>query len=193
MASLAPSRFTSAPTIVLVADLTGYTRGFRSHSDIEMASFLDRFYRMSEDVIKERGGRVIKFMGDAVLSTFPPEAASDAVATAVEMQHHAARLADDVGLDFRLGANIHLGEAITAELGSGASRRVDVVGRTVNQTFLLGRGIGIRMSERVYRKLPSSERTVWEKRKPPVVYVLGDSDEPFAAFGKTPSQNILRW
>ncbi len=188
-----PAQFTLAPTIVLVADLTGYTRGFRSHSDAEMASFLDRFYRMSAHVIEEKGGRVIKFIGDSVLSTFPPEAPSDAVSAAVEMQHEAALLADDVGLDFRLGANIHLGDAVAGELGYGTSRRHDVIGRTVNQTFLLGTGGGVRMSERVYRRLPSDERTPWEKRKPPVVYVFGESDEPYAVFGKTPSENALRW
>ena len=158
-----------------------------------MASLLDRYYRMSDDVIKERGGRVIKFMGDGVLSTFPPEAASDAIAAAVEMQHHATCLADELGLDVRLGANIHLGDVIAGEIGSGVSRRHDVIGRTVNQTFLLGRGDGIRMSERVYRKLPSNERTAWEKRKPPVVYVFGGSGEPYAGLGKTPNENALRW
>ena len=193
MASSAPTQFTAAPTIVLVADLTGYASGFRSHSDAEMAAFLDRFYRMIDDVIEKHGGRVIKFMGDAVLSTFPPEDATDAVAAAVEMQHHAGYLAEDVRLDVRLGANIHLGDAVAGELGSGKSRRPDVIGRTVNQTFLLGRGGGIRISERVYRKLPSGDRTGWEKRRPPVVYVFGDSDEAYSALGKTPSENALRW
>lgn len=188
-----PAEFSSAPLVILVADLTGYARGFSCHSDAEMASFLERYYRMAGELIQEHGGRVIKFIGDAVLSTFPPDATAGAVAAAVAMEHAAARLADDVGLDFRLGANIHFGDAVATELGTGASRRLDVIGRTVNQTFLLGRGRGIRMSERAYRKLPSSDRSPWEKRKPPVVYVLGESEEPYSASGKTPAQNALRW
>ncbi len=187
------AQFPSAPMIILVADLTGYARGFLSHSDAEMASFLDRFYRMADDLIEEHGGRIIKFIGDAVLSVFPPDAASDAVATAVAMRQAAVHLAEDVGLDFSLGANIHFGEVIATKLGTGAGRRYDVIGRTVNQTFLLGRGGGIRLSERVYRKLPSGERSPWEKRKPPAVYVFGESGEPYEALGKSPSENAQRW
>lgn len=189
----APANFSAAPMVILVADLTGYARGFSSHSDAEMASFLERYYRMAGELIAEHGGRVIKFIGDAVLSTFPPDATSGAVAAAVAMEHAVTQIAEDVGLDFRLGSNIHFGDAIASEFGAGANRRLDVVGRTVNQTFLLGRGRGIRMSERAYRRLPSADRSPWEKRKPPVVYVLGESEEPYAAFGKTPAQNVLRW
>jgi len=188
-----PAQFSSAPLVILVADLTGYARGFSSRSDAEMASFLERYYRMAGEMIERNGGRVIKFIGDAVLSTFPPDATAGAVAAAVAMEHDAAQLADDVGLDVRLGANIHFGDAIAAEFGTGGSRHFDVVGRTVNQTFLLGRGRGIRMSERAYRKLPSSERSPWDKRKPPVVYVLGEAGEPYSASGKTPAQNAPRW
>lgn len=187
------AQFPSAPMILLVVDLTGYARGFLSRSDSEMAGFLDRFYRMAEDVIQEQGGKVIKFIGDAVLSVFPPDAASEAVVAAATMRQAAATLADDIGLDLRLGANIHYGEAVATEFGTGSSRHYDVIGRTVNQTFLLGRGGGIRLSERMYRKLPSGERSPWKKRKPPAVYVLDDSGEPYAALGKSPSENAQRW
>ncbi len=187
------AQFPSAPMIILVADLTGYTRGFLSHSDSEMAGFLDRFYRMAEGVIEEQGGKIIKFIGDAVLSVFSPDAATEAVVAALTMRQAAETLADDIGLDFRFGANIHFGEAVATELGAGSSRRHDVIGRTVNQTFLLGGGGGIRLSERVYRKLPSGQRSPWEKRKLPTVYVLDDSGEPYAVFGKSPSENAQRW
>jgi adenylate cyclase len=188
-----PSRFPSAPTIILVADLTGFAHGFLSHSDSDMAVFLDRFYRMADDIVGEHGGTVIKFIGDAVLCVFAPDAAAAAVSAAITMQRAAAALAVDVGLDVRLGANIHMGDVVTAELGTGASRRVDVIGRAVNQAFLLGRGGGIRVSERVYRKLPSADRTPWDKRKPPAVYVLGESAEPYEALGKGPEENAQRW
>ena len=187
-------QFASAPTILLLANLNGYARAFRSHSDAEMAAFIDRFYRIAGEVIEEQGGKVIKFMGDAVLSIFPPAAASETVAAATMMQRAVADLALDIRLEVRLGANIHFGEAVATEFGTGASRRYDVIGGTVNQTFLLGRGGGIRLSERMYRKLPSSERSPWDKRKLPAVYVLEDSGEPWvSSSGKDPAQNAERW
>ena len=186
-------QFPSAPTIILLTNLNGYTRAFRSRSDAEMAAFIDRFYRMAGEVIEEHGGKVIKFMGDGVLSIFPPDTASETVAAATTMQRAAANLAQEIGLDFRLKANIHFGEVIANEFGAGSSRRLDIIGRAVNQTFLLGRGNGIRLSERVYRKLPSSERSSWEKRKLPAVYTLEDPGELYHTGGKSPAQNAERW
>jgi hypothetical protein len=63
----------------------------------------------------------------------------------------------------------------------------------VNQTFLLGRGAGIRISEPVYRKLPSAERTPWIKNKPPAVYVLEAAGEILGGMGKTAAENAARW
>lgn len=194
--ALAPTaaQFPSAPTIILFADLAGYARGFLSHPDSEMAAFTHRYYRMAGEVIEEQGGRIIKFLGDGVLSIFPPAAASETVSAAITMQRAIADLALEIGLEVRLGANIHFGEAVATEFGTGSSRRYDVIGRTVNQTFLLGRGGGIRLSERMYRKLPSSERSPWDKRKLPAVYVLEEAGEPyFTASGKGPAQNAARW
>jgi class 3 adenylate cyclase len=183
----------SSRFVFLVADLTGYHRVARAHSDEAMALFLDRFYRLAEHAVSEGGGEVIKFMGDAVLAVFPPDEAVRAVGATVTLQVQSARLAADHGFDMVLGANLHLGPAVLAELGAGRSRRRDVIGRAVNHTFMLGRGAGIRISEPVYRQLPSGERPPWEKHKPPAVYVLGESDEPYAAVRQTAAENAQRW
>ena len=185
--------FSSARFVFLVADLTGYHRAARVHADEEMALFLDRFYRLAEHAIASDGGEIVKFMGDAVLAIFPPERAVAAVAATVTLQVQAAQLAAEHGLDMALGANLHLGSAVLAELGAGRSRRRDVIGRAVNHTFMLGRGAGIRISEPLYRQLPSGERARWEKHKPPAVYVLGQGDEPYAAVRKTAADTAVRW
>ncbi len=53
------------------------------------------------------------------------------------------------------------------------------------------------MSERVYRKVPSGERTPWDKRRLPAVYVLEDAGEPYVTdmrgSRKGPAQNAERW
>lgn len=130
-----------------------------------MAAFTDRFYGMASEVIEEQGGRVIKFMGDGVLSIFPPAAASETVAAAITMQRTVANLARDIGLEVRLGANIHFGDVIATEFGTGSSRRYDIIGRTVNQTFLLGRGGCLRESLAVARKSASVSKGTGLKGK----------------------------
>jgi class 3 adenylate cyclase len=193
MTSSPTEAFTSRTIVLLVADLDGYARAFRSKSDPEMVHFLDRYYGIAEDTIRESGGWIVKFIGDAVLAAFDEQDAARAVSVAVALREQVEQLGWEAGIPVGLGVNLHMGSAVVADLGKGPSRRRDVIGRTVNQTFLLGRGRGIRLSEPVYRKLPSGERTPWTKNKPPAVYILGGSGEPPSGPGKSSTENAARW
>ena len=104
-----------------------------------------------------------------------------------------AALAGRYQLKLALGVNLHLTSAIEAELGVGASKRRDIVGRGVHQTCLLGRGPGIRISEPVYRALPSNARSRWIKHKPPAVYHMDAPDGIYEGLGKLPGSNAMRW
>lgn len=143
--------------VVFVADLAGYAMAFRTRTDGETASFLDRYYGAAEEVVGGGHGRIVKFMGDAVLAVFPEMQAGAAVAAAVMLQ-----------------ASV-------------------VVGRTVNQAFLMGRGPGVRISDAVHAELPAAERSAWRRNEPPVVYVLGEGGETYAGLRKTAAQNAVRW
>ena len=194
MASVAPTGdFPSSTLVVFVADLAGFAIAFRSRSDEDMVRLLDRYYRTAEEVIAEKRGRVIKFIGDSVLAVFEPVETADAVKAAVMLESAVTAISRHLGFAISLGVNLHMGNAIEAELGSGPSRRADVFGRTVNQTFLLGRGPGIRISEPVYRKLPSGDRAPWTKNRPPAVYALGDDTGVYQGLRKTAVENALRW
>ncbi len=103
------------------------------------------------------------------------------------------QIGQDSRLPVRFGVNVPMGSAVNAEFGEGPSRRRDVVGRAVNQVFLLGRGRGIRLSEPVYRKLPSGERSPWIKNKPPAVYVLEDGGEVLTGLHTSAARNAARW
>jgi hypothetical protein len=52
----------------------------------------------------------------------------------------------------------------------GAEGVYDVVGAGVIHTFRMGSGPGVRISEPVYRKLPSARRGSWSKHQPPATY-----------------------
>jgi len=194
MASASTSEdYPSRTLVILVADLAGYSVAFRTHSDAEMVRLLDRYYQATDRAVVGHGGRVVKFIGDSALAVFGQSDGPAAVAAAVTLEADVVSLSRQSGVRVRLGVNLHLGQAIEAAIGSGASRRPDVFGRTVNQTFLLGGGPGIRISEPVYRKLPSSDRTPWTKRRPPVVYALGDDKGVYEGLRKTAEENALRW
>ena len=86
MASPTDSSLTTTPLVIVVADLSGYHRGFRSHSDEEMAAFLHRFYSMADHVVHSSGGRVIKFLGDAFLATYPESEVTSAISATVSLE-----------------------------------------------------------------------------------------------------------
>jgi class 3 adenylate cyclase len=185
--------FVPGKRIIVLANLAGCTKAFQSRSDEKMAAFIQEYYVVCDNTLTEAGGTIIKFMGDACLAVFPAEPAKDAVAAVLQLQVAADALASQYQIPVSLGANVHLSLTIDSEFGVGTSKRRDIIGRGVNQTFLLGRGPGIRISEAVYRALPSNARAPWNKHKPPAVYHLGSADGVYDGMGKGPSANAQRW
>jgi class 3 adenylate cyclase len=162
--------FHSVKRTIVVIDLAGYTKAFQSAGDEKMVDFVQDYYEACEKAITAQGGKIIKFIGDACLAVFAADQAKNAVDAVVELQSTIDTLGKNHNMEISLGANLHLSSTIEGEFGIGSSKRSDVLGRGVNQTFLLGRGSGLRISEAVYRALPSSARAPWNKHKPPAVY-----------------------
>jgi adenylate cyclase len=105
------------PTRLAVAftDLEGFTRFTDRKGDDAASRLLADHNRAVGPVVRSRGGRVVKRMGDGLLLTFPePEAA---VLACLELTEVAAA-------PLRLRAGVHLGEVVLT--------RDDVVGHVVN-------------------------------------------------------------
>ena len=149
--------------VIFTADLAGFTRFVARTEAEELARILDGWYHVVQTAIEGQGGRVVKFMGDGVLAVFPESEAVAAVECALELRGRT-----DAPGGLRLGVSLHL--AVVAEAALGPARSYDVVGMGVNHAFLLGRGPGLRISEPVYRKLPSERRSSWQKQHPPAIY-----------------------
>ncbi len=156
--------------VLLTADLTGFARAVASLDALTIATMLDDWYRRAATVIKQRGGRVVKFMGDACLATFPEDTCLGAVDAAGELASTVAALNQTRGLKLDVGVNVHLAIVAEGELGPEDDARYDVLGSGVNHVFMMGRGPGVRISEPVYRQLPDARRGEWDKHKPPAVY-----------------------
>jgi hypothetical protein len=72
-----------------------------------------------------------------------------------------------------MGANVHI--STVAEGGFGLHGTDEVVGMGVIHTFRMGGGAGTRISEPVYRRLPSDRRSGWHKHQPPTTYTADES------------------
>jgi class 3 adenylate cyclase len=179
--------------VVMTVELAGLTKAFQTRGDTEVAHFVDEYYRLCEEAVTKKGGTIVKFMGDGCLATFPAEASADAVGAALALERELDDLAERHQLRVLMGANIHLAEIVEGSFGAGSSRRVDIIGRGVNQAFLLGRGPGVRISEPVYRQLPNEARAAWNKHKPPAIYHLTSSSDVLQGLDRDPGTNTLRW
>jgi adenylate cyclase len=93
---------------ILAADVVGYSRLIREDESGTLAELKAHREQLFEPKIAERGGRIVKLMGDGLLVEFP--SAVDAVRCAVEIQHLvSARNADrteDSRVTYRIGINI---------------------------------------------------------------------------------------
>ena len=136
---------------LLTADLAGFARACAGREALAIAQFLDDWYRRCAPIITSRGGRIVKFMGDAVLAVFPEDAALAAVECA-----HELRDCVDAQWSVELGANVHVTTVAEGDVGPDA--RYDVFGNGVNQLFMMGGGPGIRVSAPVHEQLPAQTR-----------------------------------
>ena len=165
--------FQQTKVVLLSAGLAGYARATANLDALAVAEFLDGWYRRCGATIRKHGGRIVKYMGDGCLATFPDDRCVAAIDAAAELQR---AIDNDVKTKYRLkvevGANVHLAIVAEGDFGPDGDRRYDVLGSGVNHLFLMGGGAGIRVSEPVYRQLPNDRRGEWKKNRPPATYTL---------------------
>jgi adenylate cyclase len=110
-----PGDGTPTPLAVVFTDLEGFTSWTERHGDEAASRLLVEHHRAVGPVVRSRGGRVVKRIGDGLLVTFPSSEA--AVLAALE-------LLDCAPAGLRLRAGVHWGEV--------ALTRDDVIGHVVN-------------------------------------------------------------
>ncbi|MCU1455575.1 MAG: adenylate/guanylate cyclase protein [Acidimicrobiales bacterium] len=95
----------AVPVTVMFTDLEGFTRFTAVQGDEAAAALIAEHHRSVGPIIRSRGGRIVKRMGDGLMVAFPaPEAA---VLAAVELLTTAPA-------PLRLRAGVHLGDAVAS-------------------------------------------------------------------------------
>ena len=123
---------------ILFADMRDFT-GLTSHLSEEAATALvNDYYDCIVPPIDERGGEVLKFMGDGILAIFRAgedsgsEACLRAFAAARAGLLRVARHNEESNICFGVGIALHFGNAAFGNVGSGARLDYTVIGRDVN-------------------------------------------------------------
>jgi adenylate cyclase len=105
----------SASIVVVFTDLEGFTRFTEQKGDEAASALLQSHHRTVGPIVRSRGGRTVKRLGDGLLLTFPePEAAVLCCLELVEAEPS----------PLRLRAGVHMGDVLVT--------RDDVIGHVVN-------------------------------------------------------------
>ena len=127
---------------VLAADLRDFSPLAAQLGPVELGLALSRFYEHVGAVVEKHHGRVVKFIGDGVLTVFvAAEAHGRALRAVQELVHSREKFLDEnVGmklpvLDYSVGASS--GTVLAGELGTQKLRFYDVLGQPVNHAFRL--------------------------------------------------------
>jgi adenylate cyclase len=125
---------------ILFADMRDYTTLTTSISEEAATALVNDYYDCIVPPIHERGGEILKFMGDGILAIFRAGEDSDIEAC---MRAFGAAHAGLLGvarhnkqrensIHFEVGIALHFGNAAYGNVGSGARLDYTVIGRDVN-------------------------------------------------------------
>ena len=138
-----PADFTgeTRKVCVMFLDIRNFTSNARSKRPEQVVEFLNATFGFMIELIDRQGGFINKFLGDGFMAIFgapldDPAAAHHAVAAAQEILVEIDRrgLADDVW-PLRVGIGLHIGDAVTGNVGSPRRKEFTAIGDTVE--FLL--------------------------------------------------------
>lgn len=126
---------------VLFCDIRGFTPMSEELSPKEVVSFLNDYYTIMSEIVKQYNGSVNQFVGDEVFAAFGtpemfPDNETNAVFCAIKMMENLAKLNDKYMEKFKreiqMGIGINYGEVIAGNVGSAERIRYSLTGDTVN-------------------------------------------------------------
>src|SRR5687768_6488374 len=112
---------------VCFADIAGYTE-LSSRNEGEAVAGVELLQHVAREAVAERGGRIVKFIGDAVLAEFP--STHEAVRAAIDLRDRfaaGARSQDLESVDLRV--SVHVGDILTATDGDVYGDGVNIASR----------------------------------------------------------------
>jgi len=169
---------------VLFCDIRGFTPLSEVLSPKEVVSFLNEYYQIMSEIVKQHNGLVIQYVGDEIFAAFGalemyPDNEAKAVYCAIKMMNSLPLLnkkyKESIETEIQIGIGINFGEVVAGNLGSEGRIRYSVTGDTVNT------GKRIETITRDYPNTILISDTVYQKVKD-VVKVK--TWEPYAVKGK---------
>lgn len=129
---------------VMFTDIRGFTALSAHQPPAQVLCWLNRYLAAMDEVIREHGGFLNKFIGDGLMIIFglplssgsPQKDATRALEAAVAMLARVEQLnadtTDTTMPTLRIGVGIHSGSLMAGSIGSATRQEYSVIGETVN-------------------------------------------------------------
>jgi class 3 adenylate cyclase len=172
---------------VLFCDIRGFTPLSEVLSPKEVVRFLNEYYQMMTEVVKQFKGSVIQFVGDEIFAAFGafemhPDNEVNSVFCALKMMDTLPLLNQKYKEKFKteieIGIGINYGEVVAGNLGSEDRIRYSVTGDTVNtgkriETITRDHPNSVLISESIYEQVKDLvDVNAWEP-----LYVKGKKEK----------------
>ena len=156
--------------VIWFCDLRESTALADSMSRREFLGLLNEYFECVLGPVLERGGQVLRFIGDAALAIFPVEgkpgeACARALAAAREALGRMDELNKARSRPLRFGIGLHLGQLTYGNIGTPTRIEFTVVGAAANEAARIESlckdlNVDLLVSERVARALPGEFRSL---------------------------------
>jgi adenylate cyclase len=157
------------PLLVAFTDFNRYAAQVERRKDAEIAEVMGEYYEFASGVVTGAGGRVVKFIGDAMLAVFPADEVDSGVLALLDLKDASDRYMVGKGWDCRLTVKAHFGPVVSGLFGGAEDKRYDVLGKTVNSTARL-ESRGVALSVEAFRRLGPDTRKRFRKHAAPITY-----------------------
>jgi adenylate cyclase len=126
---------------ILFTDIRGFTALSEKLYPQQVVNLLNRYFTPMTAIVRERGGTMDKFIGDALMAFWnapidAPEHPSRAVSAALAMQEKLPTLNKELqaefGISLQIGAGIHTGSVYVGNMGSAELVNYTLIGDNVN-------------------------------------------------------------
>lgn len=110
----------------------GSTKAFASHGDAATLAVVLKHHEQIAAAARTCGARIVKYLGDGALLTFPEERGQAAVSALRELQAEGTRLWAAFDPVCSVRVKVGAGSVIAGMFGSGDTARYDVYGLALN-------------------------------------------------------------
>lgn len=203
-----PGGYLEKRMTIMFCDIRDFTMQTERMSPKDSFGFVNSFMGTMAPLIKDGGGIIDKFIGDAVMAIFPG-ASDSGVKTAVTMiealdnLNHTRRTGDRTHI--RAGIGLNTGMAMVGTVGGSERMATTVIGDAVNLAFRLegltkSYGSPIIVSENTFYSLNEPKRhkirfldriTVKGKSQPQSIYEVFENDSPELAVAKEKTKPVF--